>query len=112
MAKNRISLFFSSNYTINVNESQNAIEIISDESITKEYDHLKNIPVRDHNDFYTLEDLNLANYEEISTKDVNLLFVIREVGSIEQIKNKNGQMLAKLELTVFDNTQDAFKLTM
>lgn len=42
-------------------------------------DNLKNLPVRDHNDFYKLADLEKIDPAQLASKYFNLLFAIREV---------------------------------
>ncbi len=72
---------------------------------------LESQPIREHNDFYTIEDV-LASEDSIIEKDVNLLFGIREAGELTTGINKRGQKYEKLELTVFDQTKNAFKLVI
>ena len=62
-----------------------SIEILGDEHEIN-FKHLYNIPLRDHDDFYTLEDIDYAQ-KHVETKDINLLFVIREVFNFFSQKN-------------------------
>jgi hypothetical protein len=52
-----------------------SIQILDQNNI---YNKLANILIRDYNDYYTLEDVEITEQSQIG-KEVNLLFVIREV---------------------------------
>jgi hypothetical protein len=60
--------------------AENSFEIIKNNEIIRNFEDLSHLPLRDHNDFYTLEDIELSNFDELAQKYINLLFVIREVG--------------------------------
>ena len=94
---------------LSLNESEDAIEILDE---VNEFNGLINEPIRQHNDFYTLENVEIANPDEICQKSVNLLFIIREIREVEHIKDKNGNLIPKLELHIFDKTKVFFKLTI
>lgn len=61
---------------MSVNQNISTIEVLHN---NENYDHLFTIPIRDHNDYFTLEDINLAANNNLINKDINLLFLIREV---------------------------------
>ena len=46
----------------------------------KKLEDLENMVIREHNDFYTIEDL-LTSEENVLEKEVNLLFAIRDVSN-------------------------------
>ncbi len=58
-----------------INENMGSIQILDQNNI---YNKLANILIRDYNDYYTLEDVEITEQSQIG-KEVNLLFVIREV---------------------------------
>lgn len=66
-----------SNFQLTVNESISSIELL-DESKRPDLVSLKSVPIRDHNDFYFLEDI-VADEKNKIDKEVNLLFCVREV---------------------------------
>ncbi|CAF0835349.1 unnamed protein product [Brachionus calyciflorus] len=86
------------------------IELI-DESLRPDLTCLKSLPIRDHNDFYYIEDIILDEKNKIN-QDANLLFCIRHIEPIAEVKRKNGTMGVKLELVIFDKTKDLFKLIL
>jgi len=101
-----------SQYQLQVNEGQCNIEECSnssDKEIKIKIEALESQPIREHNDFYTIEDV-IASEDSIIGKDVNLLFGIREIGEVSTGITKYGKKYEKLEMTVFDQTKNALKL--
>lgn len=74
------------------------------------FERLESLPIREHNDFYPLEDI-LASQENVG-KDVNLLFAIRQINEPVEAQNRQGKTYVKMELIVFDQTYDFFKLVL
>ena len=96
------------------------------------FDDLVSVPIREHNDYYTFEDIFISD-QDIIERDVNICCIIREVtvffgnslefgietyiyffkiGEPVEIIGKNGKTYKKLDLIVFDHTRDYLKLTM
>ena len=128
---------FHSPFQLVVNEGHGSIEILHERNHSK-YAELIPMPIREHNDFYTLEDIIAADKNAID-KEVNLLFLIREAfitilllllllslielnclklflisktGQPEEFMGKNGKPCHKLDTIIFDDTNSNFKLTM
>jgi hypothetical protein len=57
---------------------------ISDES--EEFDGIRVLPIREHNDYFKLEDL-FASKERVLNTHVNLLFAVREVNYLKKYLN-------------------------
>jgi meiosis-specific with OB domain-containing protein len=53
-------------------------DIRIDEAKVLEFEKIKNMPIREHNDYYTLEDVTIGG-DNLINKDINLLFGIKEV---------------------------------
>ena len=94
-------------YHLNVSENYGLFEKVEQRD---DLEQLTCLPIRDHNDFYTIEDI--LSSEENDQKDVNLLFIVREIGQPQEVRTKNGKRLSKLELVVCDQTKDHFKLVL
>lgn len=94
-------------YNLTVSENFGVFETIEQRD---DLDQLASLPIRDHNDFYTLEDILSSN--ENDQKDVNLLFIVREIGKPQEVRTKTGKRLSKLEVVVFDQTKDYLKLIL
>jgi hypothetical protein len=69
--------FLSSNFELVVSEGLSSR--INEIATTDFLRELASRPITEDNDFYTLEDVGLQDLNEISSKDVNMLFSIREV---------------------------------
>ena len=68
---------FNSQYQLVASEDYTTFELPGVEK-QKELEELESQPIREHNDFYTLEDIIISD-EKVIDKEVNLLFTIREV---------------------------------
>lgn len=69
----------SSEFKLIVYENQSSIELLAENDPAQgEFDNIKNIPIRDSNDYYMLDDLVTVG-ESLANREVNLLFAIREV---------------------------------
>ncbi len=69
----------SSEFKLIVNENQSSIELLDENDPAKnEFDNFKNVPIRDSNDYYMLDDLVTVG-KSLANREVNLLFAIREV---------------------------------
>lgn len=66
-----------SQFSLVVNEPIGFVELL-DESFRPDLVQLKSVPIRDHNDFYSLEDIVSDEKNKIN-QDANILFCIREV---------------------------------
>ena len=66
-----------SKFSLTLNEPSGLIDVL-DESQRPDLACLKNVPIRDHNDFYFIEDIVLDEKNKIN-QEANLLFCVREV---------------------------------
>lgn len=64
-------------YQLSVNENRGMISPC-DEWITSDYLHLLHIPVKPHNDYYTIGDIN-ANGQDMSGDVVSIMAVVKQV---------------------------------
>jgi hypothetical protein len=63
-----------------VSSEKNNIEVVTRPvALIEAYEELMHLALRENNDFYTLADIDESDPEEITTKSVNMLFVVREV---------------------------------
>ena len=93
---------------MSVNENISTIEVLNNNA---EYDHLLTIPIRDHNDYFTLEDVFLSNANLID-KDINLLFLIREVILLKPLyKNDLFDNLTNLDWRCRRNSHQKWQIT-
>lgn len=70
----------SSQFNLILSEPTGDFELV-DESLRPDLACLKNIPIRDHNDFYYIEDIILDEKNKIN-QEANLLFCVRKVKSV------------------------------
>lgn len=72
-----------SQYELVVYEKAGAISLVDiSEPIPFDYDNLMSVPIREHNDYYKLQDI-IINEKNLDQQLVNLLFAVRKVFSVE-----------------------------
>lgn len=103
----RFSPWTPSQYQLSISEGKSFIDVLSSDK----FDDLVSVPIREHNDYYTFEDIFISD-QDIIERDVNICCIIREIGEPVEIIGKNGKTYKKLDLIVFDHTRDYLKLTI
>ena len=91
---------------MSINEGSSSIEVLNN---NEELNTLVNIPIRDHNDYYTLKDVQ--NFQIQNTeieRDVNLLFLIRNVIFIPIKYHSNIFKIEPKQETKFKSTENNF----
>ncbi|XP_013380147.1 meiosis-specific with OB domain-containing protein-like [Lingula anatina] len=97
-------------YQLNISENHSTVKLYGGWSVDKYYS-LQSIPIKASNDFYTLGDI-IANGQNLHNAVVNLLAVVRSVGSPKDIVTKNKKHLKRCEVKLLDETCLSFPLVL
>ncbi|CAH1795283.1 unnamed protein product [Owenia fusiformis] len=97
-------------YVLNISEQHSTVKLYGDWDLS-EYNTLLHIPIKPHNDFYTLLDV-VTNGQNLNGELINLLVAIKSIGAVKEIVTKSGRHTKRCEIKLFDDTNTTLALVL
>ncbi|XP_033119046.1 meiosis-specific with OB domain-containing protein-like [Anneissia japonica] len=109
-AEDRFKPSTSSSFQLSLSENHSSIQLYTGSDVDQ-FQSLLHQPIKEGNDYYTLEDV-IANGQELSGQHINLLVLVKSVGNVKDIVTKDGRNIHRCEVKVFDDTYLNFSIIM
>ncbi|XP_030840774.1 meiosis-specific with OB domain-containing protein-like [Strongylocentrotus purpuratus] len=97
-------------FQLNVSERYSTLNLY-DGWHAEPFGTLQHMPIRESSDYYTLGDV-LANGRNLHGEHINLLTLVKKVGTPKDIVTKGGRETKRCEVSFFDETCSSFSMVI